>query len=340
MGVARNGSGEGRPRVLLRSCVGMAVAAALLVGCGGSDSESTAAKTTVTTSEGEFTPVTIEHVFGTTEITERPQRIVSLDPQWTDVLLAMGETPVGFVSSPQFGERGTFPWQEDLLANSEPITYTDGVPVEAVAKLRPDLVLATYALESKADYEKLAGQFDVVASPTEEQVQKWEDLTDLTGKILGEPAAAERVVEKVTKTVDSVVSDLPGLKGKTIAFANYYAPGNQLIVLSDPDDGANVLFSRLGLELAPGILALGEGVNGRAELSLEQIDALDGDILLALTNGTDTADIVGWDTLPAVEAGTAKVLDTPTAWALNSPSPLSVPWAIEQIRPTLASAAN
>lgn len=180
----------------------------------------------------------------------------------------------------------------------------------------------------------------MIAAPTDQQVQDWEDLTTLTGRFLGEPDRAQQVIDDVNDGVAKVADELPGLAGKTIAFANYYAAGNAIVVPSDPEDGANVLFAQLGLDLAPGIVALDSDETGRTNLSLEQVDALDGDILLVLTNGTDTADIVGWDALPAVQAGTAQVMDTAQAWALNTPSPLSLPWAIEQIRPTLEAAAK
>lgn len=341
------GSSNRRTRVL-GAALGLALVGTLVAGCGGSSSDggskdssaTTAANGSGETSGAGFEPVTIDHVFGSTEIDEVPERIVSLDPQWTDVLLSMGVTPVGSITSTQIDERGTFPWQGDQLDDSEPIDYTGSIPLESVAALQPDLVLGTYVFTDKAAYEQLAGQFDVIAAPTDEQVQKWEDLTTLTGQFLGEPDKAEEVIADVNADVAKVADELPGLDGKTIAFANYYPDGNQLVVLSDPDDGANVLFSELGLGLAPGVVALGDGANGRVELSLEQISALDGDILLALTNGTDTAEIVGWDALPAVEAGTAQVLDLAEAWALNTPSPLSIPWGIEEIRPTLEAAAE
>lgn len=327
--------------------VGLVAAGTLTVGCGGSGGDSGSqgsTDSTVASGVGSggtaFEPVTIDHVFGRTEVTERPERIVSLDPQWTDVLLAMGISPVGYITSTQIDDSGTFPWQEDLLADSEPIDYTDSIPLEAVAALQPDLVLGTYVFTDQAAYDKLAGEFEVIAAPTEEQVQSWEDLATVTGEFLGDLDGAEQVIEDVNAQVMKVADELPGLQGKTIAFANYYPAGNQLVVLSDPDDGANVLFSQLGLGLAPGIVALGDRANGRTELSLEQISALDGDILLILTNGSDTADIVGWDQLPAVEAGTAQVLDLAEAWALNAPSPLSIPWALEEIRTTLDTAAG
>lgn len=329
---------------LVRALVGSILACTLVVGCGSSDSDGAASDSPDTTastgSPAAFEPVTVDHVFGTTEITEVPERIVSLDPQWTDILLSMGVTPVGYITSTQIDESGTFPWQEDLLADSAPIDYAGQVPLETVAGLNPDLVLGTYVFTDQSAYDKLAQEFDVIAAPTEEQVQKWEDLTTLTGQFLGDPDRAAQVIEEVGAQVSKVAEELPGLEGQTIAFANYYAAGNQLVVLSDPEDGANVLFAALGLSLAPGIVAVADDANGRVELSLEQISALDGDVLLVLTNGTDTADIVGWEQLPAVEAGTAQVLSTPAAWGLNTPSPLSIPWVLEDIRPTLEAAAE
>ncbi len=334
----------GRVRVL-RALVGVAVAGTLVVGCGGSDGSdgaggSGASTTSAAASSTEFVPFTATHVFGETEIDARPERIVSLDPQWTDVLLAMGVTPVGYLTSAQLIGSETFPWQEDMLADSTAIEYTDSVPLETVAALQPDLVLGTYVFTDQAAYDQIAAQFPVIAAPTNQQVQDWEDLTTLTGRFLGEPDRAQQVIDDVNDGVAKVADELPGLAGKTIAFANYYAAGNAIVVPSDPEDGANVLFAQLGLDLAPGIVALDSDETGRTNLSLEQVDALDGDILLVLTNGTDTADIVGWDALPAVQAGTAQVMDTAQAWALNTPSPLSLPWAIEQIRPTLEAAAK
>jgi iron complex transport system substrate-binding protein len=38
-------------------------------------------------------PVEVEHEFGTTTIDTVPQRIVTIDVQWTDVMLAMGVGP-------------------------------------------------------------------------------------------------------------------------------------------------------------------------------------------------------------------------------------------------------
>ncbi|HKY16005.1 MAG TPA: hypothetical protein VJM33_13855 [Microthrixaceae bacterium] len=67
---------------------------------------------------------------------------------------------------------------------------------------------------------------------------------------------------------------------------------------------------------------------------------LDGDLLLVLTNGGSTDDIVGFDQLPAVKTGAVAELDYLDATGLNTPSPLSIPYALDSIRPALEAAAD
>jgi hypothetical protein len=63
-------------------------------------------------------------------------------------------------------------------------------------------------------------------------------------------------------------------------------------------------------------------------------------MVLMLTNGADPAEVPGYDQLPAVQAGAAQVVEMDAAFALNTPSPLSLRYVLEQIRPTLEAAAG
>ena len=67
---------------------------------------------------------------------------------------------------------------------------------------------------------------------------------------------------------------------------------------------------------------------------------LDADLLLILTNGADVNDIPGYDLLPAVQDGAVAVLDIAGVTGLNTPSPLSIPYSLELIRPALEAAAT
>jgi iron complex transport system substrate-binding protein len=49
--------------------------------------------------------------------------------------------------------------------------------------------------------------------------------------------------------------------------------------------------------------------------------------------------MAGYDQLPAVRSGAVAVLDYAAVVGLNTPSPLSVPYSLERIRPALEAAA-
>ncbi|UDY34625.1 ABC transporter substrate-binding protein [Dermatobacter hominis] len=312
----------------------VALLAALVLGaaaCGGDDDSSGATTTAEESGAADRTsPVTVDHRYGATTVDAAPTRIVSLDTGWTDSLLAMGVTPAGYIADPS--QPDGFPWRGDRLADATELTATSALPYEQIAALQPDLIVVGYLAQDEGDYDKLAAIAPTIASLGDSQVDKWQDQVEVAGRVLGDEETAEEVVAEVDGQVAEVATALPGLEGKTFSFANYVA-GDAIYVLGDPDDGANVLFGQLGLVIPDEIQA--DADQGRVELSFEQIGMLDGDLLLALLNGTDPSAIAGWDELPAVRADSVVDMDYSLAVALNTPTPLSIPWALEQIRPQL-----
>jgi iron complex transport system substrate-binding protein len=307
----------------------------LLAACG-SDNDSSGGSSDTTAPSGAD-EVTIEHAFGSTEVPVRPERIVSLDNQWTDVLLAMGQVPVGHAEIEGFGN---FPWDGDELDDSEKLT-TDGtsIPIEKVAGLRPDLIVASWQITDQSIYDQLSKIAPTIALLTPGQaVDSWQDMTKAAGEFLDDTEGATDIIDGVDAQIAEMAEELPGLKGKTYVMANY-VPGDQIYVVADPDDGAADLFYGLGLEISPTILDNGDPTTKRAQISMENISMLDGDLLFLLPNGADPATIPGYSTLPAVVAGASMLLDNSMAIGINTPTPLSVPWMLEQMEPTLKAAA-
>jgi iron complex transport system substrate-binding protein len=325
------------------------LALAVLAGCSGSGSED--ADATSTTAAGDdggaegdggagFEPVTIEHRYGSTEVTARPERIVSLDTQWTDVLAAMDAPLVGHLQDTTLQD--DLPWQEGL-DDSTPLVASSSSDKDALMEeifaLEPDLIVVTYVAEEQSDYDDLAGIAPTIATMGESQVDTWQDIAGAAGQVLGDTEAADALVADVEGQVTALAEELPGLEGKTFTFANY-VPGDAMYVLSDPDDGANVLFGQLGLEIAPAILDAEDDSPGRVKLSLELVDLLDADLVMVLTNDADPDEVPGYADLPAVAAGASLEMDYAAAVALNTPSPLSLPYALELLRPALTAAAE
>lgn len=316
-------------RRVLVCLMAAALGTAMLAACGSPE----------TRSRETGAAVSITHKFGTTTIKGVPKRVVALDTQWTDVLLAMGVTPVGRAADPKMGPGGRAPWQTALPASSRSFPLDiKGPPLEQVAAVHPDLIVGTYTITDRTMYAKLSKIAPTVASFDNRQVERWPDLVRAAGKIFHDRARGERVVSGVNAKVAAIRKRMPWLKGKTFALAQYVV-GDSVIAVADPNDGSNVLFRSLGLRQYPRLVAEGKRQKTvRISVSPERLDVLRSDLLLFLINGgtkADLKDLPGWNGLPSVRDGSAAVLDYPTIAGLNTPTPLSIPAALDKLAPAL-----
>ncbi|WP_226357534.1 hypothetical protein [Pseudonocardia sp. ICBG601] len=84
---------RGRFRPLLVALLGVLV----LAGCSSAPSGGSGDGTPATPAASGTFPVTVEHKYGSTEITAEPKRVVTLGYTDPDALLAVGIAPVGIV---------------------------------------------------------------------------------------------------------------------------------------------------------------------------------------------------------------------------------------------------
>lgn len=320
----------------------VAVLAVLVAACGSDSGSAEAgasgAASNVTAAQDAAFPVTIEHAAGSTTIDERPERIVTLNVQWTDAVVAMGVQPVGFVLDQSSGESDPYPWQDGVLDGAERIDTSGSVPFEKIAALRPDLILTTYLATEPADLEKLQQIAPTIGLLGDLQVDPWQDQVEVLGEVLGDPARAQDVTADVQTQIEALAAELPGLAGKTYVAANY-VEGDGIYVVADPEDGASRLFYALGMKIAPRVLELDAEAVGRIQISTEQVGVLDADFIGILTNGSDPGQLPGWDQLPAVQSGAVVEFQLADVVGLNTPTPLSLPHVIDVMRPALEAAA-
>ncbi|MDY7105488.1 MAG: ABC transporter substrate-binding protein [Actinomycetota bacterium] len=293
--------------------------------------------TTSTTSQEAVSasyPVTIEHALGSTTIEARPDRIVTLNVQWTDAVLAMGEQPVGYVLSTAAGEAEPYPWQSGLLDGSTVIETPDTVPFEQIAALDPDLILVTFLASEDSQFETLEEIAPTIGLLGGREVDPWQAQVETLGTVLGEPEDAADVIADVEGQVAAMADELPGLDGATYTMANY-VPGTGIYVIADPEDGSSKLFYDLGMEIDPEILELDAEAVGRLQISFEQIGLLDADLMCMLLNGTDPAEVAGLSELGAVAEDAFISFQLADIVGLNTPTPISVPYLLDLMRPTL-----
>src|SRR5690606_42422 len=108
------------------------------------------------------------------------ERIVTLGLQWTDAVLAFGVQPVGFAKDLLAAEDGMYPWHREQLEGVTALDVSGGLPLEAVAALDPDLILAVpYLSEDEGLYETLSEIAPTIVSVTGAQVDAWQDQVEV-----------------------------------------------------------------------------------------------------------------------------------------------------------------
>ena len=333
-------------------------ASAVLVACGSDDSSegSTGAEGGTSAeaagADADAFPVTIEHAFGETTIEEAPERIATVSWANHEVPLALGVVPVG-MSEATWGDDdgdGVLPWVEEKLEElgaETPVLFdeTEGLDFEGVADTAPDVILASYSGLTQEDYDTLSQIAPVVAFPDVAWSTSVDEMILMNSRAMGMEAEGEQLVEDLETQVSEAFAAEPALEGKSVAFT-----------FTDPTDLSQIgFYSNLdprpefltehGLVESPAVAEASEGSEEfYLTISAEEADRFE-DTDLFVTYGTeDLLEQLQADPLlaeiPAIANGAVAVLpdSTPLAASAN-PTPLSIPWGIEEYTAFLADAA-
>ncbi len=295
-------------------------------------------------------PVSITHVYGTTTITKAPTRVATLGWSDQDFALALGVAPIGAIKITWGGnEKQSTPWYDAALAKlggAEPTRYddSDGAPIEEIAKLAPDLILATNSGITKDEYTKLSKIAPVVAYPGDAWGTPWQTSLDLVGKALGREKQAEAVRKATEDSIKAAATTFPQTQGKTFIFGSMSPTDNSKIDYYTPLDNRPRLLVDLGMKNAPVIESLSKGSHEFFKsISSEQSATLKSDVFITYTE-TD-ADMQKFlkdpllGQVPAFTTGGWVSASSKTdALGMSAPSPLSIPWAMEKFVPQIAGA--
>jgi iron complex transport system substrate-binding protein len=332
-----------------------AVALALLVavtGCGsGGSSDSTGgdgdvAGGTAASESGAF-PVTIAHKYGSTTIESAPKRIVVVGLKEQDDLLALGIVPVATTKWLDDTKGLIYPWATKLLGDAPPpevLTQDDGVQVEKVAALAPDLIIGLYSGMTKAEYGKLSQLAPTVAQPGDvpDYGISWQDETTTVGEAVGKPAAAAKLVAEVDASTAKIVAENPKLKGRTALFATPYE-GFYVYGSTDP---RTRFLTDLGMTLPAEIDKVIGTKSFGASISAERADFLDVDAIVWLADaGKERDAVVGNKTYSALavhrEGRDVFVGNTGTyGQAISFVTVLSVPYTLARLAHQLTAAVD
>ncbi|MFZ2527625.1 MAG: ABC transporter substrate-binding protein [Rhodococcus sp. (in: high G+C Gram-positive bacteria)] len=285
---------------------------------------------------------TITDRFGTVEVPAEPQRVLTLGWQEADTALALGVHPVGTAAFP-FTSDGRVPWQAKLfegdpahIDTARSGASTIELDLEAIAALRPDLILATTFADLDTYRDQLTEIAPVVGPTSADYLTiPWQDQALQVGRALGREADTEILVDDASTRIDAAVTRHPELDGLTYTLGIATPAGYKAV--NSPDDFSSVILGEFGMTLTDTVRSLpdtGDG-SGAATLSPENVHQLDADVLLLSFfavggSGAALADPM-FASIPAVADGRYIDVDAAALTALRNASALSIDYTISEL---------
>lgn len=300
-------------------------------------------------------PVSIEHIYGTTEITKKPERIATISWVNADAVLALGVVPVGMASDVWGNNaKNSTDWKDAKLeelgapigSDKAPVQYAeaDGVNYAAIAETQPDLIVAGYSGLKQDEYDKLSKIAPVIGPVAPNYTAKWQDVTTAVGKALGKDAEATSLITELEGKITAAGAANPVFKDTTFIAGNL-EPADGGINLYASGDNRPRFLSALGMTQAPIVDKNVKAGEFYLPWSAERANELDSEIFFTwIPAGSDikaVSDNKLFAQIPAVAKGGLVAVDSDAdVLAVSATSPLSVQWAIDKVVPKLAAGAE
>lgn len=283
-------------------------------------------------------PIRIRHLFGATVIEHPPTRVVSAGFTGQDDLLAVGVVPVAVTH--WFGDQpfAVWPWAQPKLGGAKPevLNLDNGIDVDAIAALTPDLIVAIDAGLDAATYTRLSE-----IAPTVPQIgeaaffEPWRDRATTIGRAVLAGDQMQTLIDQVDSGFEDVAERFPQFAGRTAALLDGRLDRDG-VVATLPGWRTEFL-TRMGLQIADGVGEFDRG--GRAVIPRDQIRrVLDRvDVLIFTTESDADQDALRAD--PDIGPLSARSVFTTAdqAGAIAFASTLSYPVVAEQLPELIAA---
>jgi iron complex transport system substrate-binding protein len=163
--------------------------------------------------------VTVKHIFGETKIPAPPTRVVSAGFTEQDDLLAVGVVPIAVTD--WFGGEpfGVWPWAQPKLGGAQPIVLNlnDGIQVDQIASLKPDLIVATNAGLDQDTYTKLSAIAPTIAqSGRDAFFEPWKDQATAIGQAVFKHDDMQALIAAVDAKFAEASKNNPQFAGKKV----------------------------------------------------------------------------------------------------------------------------
>jgi iron complex transport system substrate-binding protein len=283
-------------------------------------------------------PVTITHVFGETTVPEPPKRVVSAGFTGQDDLLALGVVPIAVTN--WFGDQpfAVWPWARPKLGNAKPVVLNldNGIQVERIGGLKPDLIVATDAGVDQDTYQKLSAIAPTLPqSDGDAFFEPWKDQASAIGQAVFQRDRMKSLINGVDLSFAGVASKYPQFKDKKVLLLEGKLHQDNVVATTG---WRTEFLTQMGLVVANSITPFAVD-RQRAFIPRDKIKAvLDAAELLIWTTESD-GDQAELLTNPDVAALRASSVFTTKdqAGAIAFASPLSYPLVADQLPPLIGN---
>ncbi|MDT5188684.1 MAG: iron complex transport system substrate-binding protein [Mycobacterium sp.] len=224
--------------------------------------------------------VTIKHAFGETKIPSPPKRVVSAGYTDQDDLLALGVVPVAVTN--WFGDQpfGVWPWALPKLGTAQPVVLdlSNGIQVDQIAALKPDLIVATNAGMDADTYTKLTAIAPTVAQSGQDAFfEPWKDQAATIGQAVFKYDEMRKLVSDLDDKFVNAGKNNASFSGKKVFVVRGAFMGDALQIT--PAGWRTDFLTQMGFVIPDGIdnyVKGGEALvpRDRAASVLDEADAL------------------------------------------------------------------
>lgn len=243
--------------------------------CGSSNTDSTEENTDAVQEETSDVISVTDLAGNVIEFDTKPERIIPFSTGDLDIIQALGGEVVGRPTS-----MGEVPAE---LADIPEVGSTNGIDIEMVASLDPDVVIAHPQLNAQ-DIPALEEMGIKVVSTGAKSIEDIESSITMFGQMLQNEEEAEALISEI----DTKVEDLKNGAAKDLrALIIFGVPGNWMAAL--PDSLSGSMFEAVGVyNIAKDYPKL-EQFPQYAQLSIEKIVEANPEAVFVITPGSEDA---------------------------------------------------
>jgi iron complex transport system substrate-binding protein len=283
-------------------------------------------------------PVTVTSIFGATTIPAPPKRVVSAGYTEQDDLLAVGVVPIAVTA--WFGDEpfAVWPWARSRLGDAKPVVLSldNGIQVDQIAGLEPDLIVATNAGVDADTYQKLSAIAPTLAqSDGDAFFEPWKVQANVIGEAVFQAAQMKSLIDGVDQKFATVAQQYPQFHGKKVLLLQGKLHQDSVVATTG---WRTEFLTQMGLVLADSVTSFAVDQQ-RAFIPRRQIrSALQAaDVLIWTTDNDDDRQALLAEPEVAAVRGRSIFTTKELAGAIAFSSPLSYPVVADELPPLVAT---